>query len=54
MSLWDVANQQLKGLVAYEPGRPIEEVARDLGLERTNLYRKLKALGLTELVEALY
>jgi histidinol-phosphate aminotransferase len=32
MSLWDIANPQLKDLVAYEPGKPIEDVARELGL----------------------
>ena len=31
--LWNYANPQLKGLVAYEPGKPIEEVARELGLD---------------------
>ncbi len=33
MSLWNIANPQLAGLVAYEPGKPIEEVARELGLD---------------------
>lgn len=33
MSLWDNANPQLRDLVAYEPGKPIEDVARELGLE---------------------
>src|SRR5690606_34602881 len=32
MDLWEYANPQLRDLVAYEPGRPIDEVARDLGL----------------------
>jgi histidinol-phosphate aminotransferase len=32
-SIWDFANPQLRDLVAYEPGRPIDEVARDLGLQ---------------------
>jgi histidinol-phosphate aminotransferase len=31
-SIWDQANPQLRDLVAYEPGKPIEDVARDLGL----------------------
>lgn len=31
--LWQHANPQLRDLVAYEPGKPIEEVARELGLE---------------------
>ncbi|MDB6070596.1 MAG: aspartate aminotransferase [Verrucomicrobiales bacterium] len=30
--LWKQANQQLRELVSYEPGKPIEEVARELGL----------------------
>jgi len=32
-SIWDLAHPQLKDLVAYEPGKPIEDVARELGLE---------------------
>lgn len=32
-SIWNQANQQLRNLVSYEPGKPIEEVARELGLE---------------------
>lgn len=32
-SIWNQANQQLRDLVSYEPGKPIEEVARELGLE---------------------
>ena len=31
--IWSYANPQLKDLVAYEPGKPIDEVARELGLE---------------------
>lgn len=31
-SIWDHANPQLRDLVAYEPGKPIEDVARELGL----------------------
>lgn len=33
MSVWDFANPQLKDLVAYEPGKPVEDVARELGLD---------------------
>ncbi len=33
MSIWNHANPQLKDLVAYEPGKPIEDVARELGLK---------------------
>ena len=32
MSIWEFANPQLKDLVAYEPGKPVEEVARERGL----------------------
>ena len=33
MSIWNLAHPWLKELVAYEPGKPIEDVARELGLE---------------------
>lgn len=33
MPLWNSANPQLRELVSYEPGKPIEEVARELGLD---------------------
>lgn len=33
MSVWDFANSQLRDLVAYEPGKPIEDVARERGLD---------------------
>jgi histidinol-phosphate aminotransferase len=33
MSLWTYTNPQLRGLVSYEPGKPIDEVARELGLD---------------------
>tara|TARA_R110002096_G_scaffold403766_3_gene601364 strand:+ start:73313 stop:74437 length:1125 start_codon:yes stop_codon:yes gene_type:complete len=33
MSIWDYAKPQLRDLIAYEPGKPIEDVARELGLE---------------------
>ncbi|QQL46250.1 histidinol-phosphate transaminase [Sulfuriroseicoccus oceanibius] len=32
-SIWDIAHPQLRDLVAYEPGKPIDDVARDMGLE---------------------
>ncbi len=31
-SIWDRANPQLRDLAAYEPGKPIEETARQLGV----------------------
>ncbi|MEQ1841766.1 MAG: aminotransferase class I/II-fold pyridoxal phosphate-dependent enzyme, partial [Verrucomicrobiales bacterium] len=33
MSIWAHANPQLRDLVSYEPGKPIDDVARELGLE---------------------
>ena len=33
MSIWNHANPQLRELVAYEPGKPIEDVAREIGLD---------------------
>lgn len=33
MSIWNYANSQLRDLVAYEPGKPIDDVARELGLD---------------------
>lgn len=33
MTLWNSANPQLRDLVSYEPGKPIDEVARELGLD---------------------
>lgn len=33
MSIWDLANPQLRDLVSYEPGKPIEDVAREIGLQ---------------------
>jgi histidinol-phosphate aminotransferase len=32
-SIWELANSQLRGLVVYEPGKPIEETARELGVD---------------------
>lgn len=32
ISIWDRANRQLRDLVAYEPGKPIEETAREIGV----------------------
>jgi histidinol-phosphate aminotransferase len=33
MSLWNSAHPWLRDLVSYEPGKPIEDVARELGLK---------------------
>jgi histidinol-phosphate aminotransferase len=32
-SIWELANPQLQDLAVYEPGKPIEETARELGVE---------------------
>jgi histidinol-phosphate aminotransferase len=32
-SLWDLANPQLRALEVYEPGKPLEETARELGVD---------------------
>ncbi len=38
-SIWELANPQLRDLVSYEPGRPIEDVARDLGLDPATIVK---------------
>ena len=32
-SVWHLANAQLRDLAVYEPGKPIEETARELGVD---------------------
>ncbi len=32
-SIWELANPQLREIAVYEPGKPIEETARELGIE---------------------
>lgn len=32
-SIWQLANPQLRDIAVYEPGKPIEETARELGLD---------------------
>ena len=39
MSLSDKLNPSLRNLPVYQPGRPIEEVARELGLERDEVIK---------------
>lgn len=39
MSIWDYANPQLRDLVAYVPGKPIEDVARELGLDPSQIIK---------------
>ena len=38
-NIWDYANQQLKDLVAYEPGKPIDEVARERGMKPEDIIK---------------
>jgi histidinol-phosphate aminotransferase len=37
--MWSFANSQLKDLVPYEPGKPIEDVARELGLDPAQIIK---------------
>ncbi len=39
MSIWDSANTQLRELVTYETGKPIEDVARELGLKVSDIIK---------------
>lgn len=39
MSIWQYANQQLRDLVSYEPGKPVEDVARELGLKPSDIIK---------------
>ena len=38
-SIWDLANPQLRDLVVYEPGKPIEETARELGVDPAEIVK---------------
>ncbi len=39
MSIWNHANPQLRELVSYEPGKPVEDVARELGLQPSEIVK---------------
>jgi len=39
MSIWNLANQSLQKLVPYEPGKPIDDVARELGLPPSGIIK---------------
>lgn len=39
MSIWNFANPQLRDLTVYEPGKPIEDVARELGLKPSEIIK---------------
>src|SRR5438477_5853768 len=38
-SIWDLANSYLRDLSVYEPGKPIEETARELGAEPATIIK---------------
>ena len=38
-SIWNRANRQLHDLAVYEPGKPIEETARELGLDPSEIIK---------------
>jgi len=38
-SIWDLANPQLRDLAVYEPGKPIEETARELGADASAIIK---------------
>ena len=38
-SIWNYANPQLRDLVSYEPGKPIDEVARERGLRPEDIIK---------------
>jgi histidinol-phosphate aminotransferase len=38
-SIWNLANSQLRDLVSYEPGKPVEDVARELGLQPADIIK---------------
>jgi histidinol-phosphate aminotransferase len=38
-SIWDYANSQLRDLAVYEPGKPIEETARELGADADSIIK---------------
>lgn len=39
MDLWELANPQLRDLEVYEPGKPVEDVARELGLDPAQIIK---------------
>lgn len=38
-SIWELANEQLRDLAVYEPGKPIEETARELGADAESIIK---------------
>src|SRR2546430_7911277 len=38
-SIWDLANPQVRDITVYEPGKPIEETGRELGIEPAEIIK---------------
>src|SRR5437764_6926991 len=38
-SVWELANRQLRDLAVYEPGKPVEETARELGVDPSTIVK---------------
>jgi histidinol-phosphate aminotransferase len=38
-SIWNIANPHLRDLVVYQPGKPIEETAREIGADRRDIIK---------------
>src|SRR5438093_11946208 len=38
-SVWELANPQLRDRAAYEPGKPVEETARELGVDPSTIVK---------------
>jgi histidinol-phosphate aminotransferase len=38
-SVWELANSQLRDLAVYEPGKPVEETARELGVDPSTIIK---------------
>src|SRR5689334_8032459 len=38
-SVWELANAQLRDIGVYEPGKPIEETARELGVDPSTIIK---------------
>jgi histidinol-phosphate aminotransferase len=39
ISIWELANPQLREIAVYQPGKPIEETARELGLDPSTIIK---------------
>ena len=37
--MWKTAHQHILRLVAYEPGKPVEELAREMGLQPSDIIK---------------